>query len=114
MANDNYRDSPTLTEIVSRAIREGPELVFIIDLVKKALVFFVLLFVAVLCNLGVNLLNNLRIHWVIVNGLFAVEIALFLGDAVWFVSVVSISTYSQISSTLKAAKSRSTLPASSS
>jgi hypothetical protein len=82
--------------IIQNCIVEGPELEFLVDLLKNSMVFLGILLIAAVLNSAVEWVEKLHYPWLIVNGLWLVENLLFVGDILWFSCKIVMTTVDQI------------------
>ena len=98
MTSDSHREHDERSSLVSTIrsyLLKGPEIKFLVDLVKNSIVFIGILSIAAGLNSTVEWVEHNHYPWYITDGLWFVEILLFIGDIVWFSCKIVITTYSE-------------------
>src|SRR3954449_4052854 len=81
--------------VVLAYLIKGPELEFLVDLLKNSVVFLGILLIAAALSSAVEWVEQRHYPWLVINSLWLVENLLFIGDIIWFSCKVVVSTISE-------------------
>jgi hypothetical protein len=89
---DRNNELDSLKSEIYKYFINGPELEFLVDLVKNFIIFVIIFIIAIGLHAIVSWSSENKYPWFIVNGLWLIENILFAGDIIWFGCKIAVST----------------------
>ena len=87
---------------------EGPEIGFLVDLLKNCIVFLGIFLIAITLHFFVHKLEEYHYPIYLIFPLWLLENLMYFGDILWFGCFIVVSTYTQIVKLFKSISTRQT------